>query len=64
MRTEGLAELRLLLVSSRKSAFMTAFGLLVSILVAGCGVIPGLRPASEPGAGSSSERGSGLVRAK
>ncbi len=49
MRTEELARLRLLLASSRKSAFMTAFGLLVSILVAGCGVIPGLRPASEPG---------------
>ena len=49
MRTEGLARLRLLVVFWRKSAFMTAIGLGVSILVAGCGAIPGLRSAPDPG---------------
>ena len=49
MRTEGLATLRLLPASRRSSAFMTALGLLVSIWVVGCSVIPGFRSSAEPG---------------
>ena len=49
MGTEGDAKSRVFPFSLRRSILMIAFGVLASISVAGCGIIPGLRSTPAPG---------------